>query len=152
MIDFQPQVGVRPNLLRLLLRDPVLWMRVFFGPCTPYQYRLTGPGRWAGARQAILTQWERVAQPFRTRLVPEPESRPSSVLFSPWLLTLGGTVTMAVLLSENEIIPMLQGAAQILDRCKIFLRDCLVHWFTSTTQWNAVCNMGSKNLICCSRM
>ncbi|XP_074492059.1 dimethylaniline monooxygenase [N-oxide-forming] 2-like [Sebastes fasciatus] len=134
-LDFMAEeVGVRPNLLRLLLRDPVLWMRVFFGPCTPYQYRLTGPGRWAGARQAILTQWERVAQPFRTRLVPEPESRPSSVLFSPWLLTLGGTVTMAVLLSENEIIPMLQGAAQILDRCKIFLRDCLVHWFTSTTQ------------------
>ncbi|XP_059196500.1 flavin-containing monooxygenase 5-like isoform X2 [Centropristis striata] len=120
------QVGVRPNFLSLLLRDPVLWVRVFFGPCTPYQYRLTGPGRWAGARQAILTQWERVAQPFRTRAVPEPESRPS-VLFSPWLLAFGGTVTVAVLLSKTEITPVLQGAADILERCKIFLRDS---WFT----------------------
>ena len=72
------QVGVRPNLLRLLLKDPRLALQVLLGPCTPYQYRLTGPGQWAGARQAILTQWERVLQPFRTRVVPEPESRPSS--------------------------------------------------------------------------
>lgn len=128
MIDFQSQIGVRPNFLRLLLGDPALWMKVFFGPCTPYQYRLTGSGQWAGARQAILTQWERVAQPFRTRAVPEPESRPS-LLFSPWLLTLGGTVIMAVLLSKNEIVPVLQGAAQILDKCKIFLRDS---WFNNT--------------------
>ena len=104
----------------------MLWVKVLCGPCTPYQYRLTGPGRWAGARQAILTQWERVAQPFRTRAVPEPETTPS-VLFSPWLLTFAGTVIMAVLLSKNEIVPVLQGAAQALDRCKIFLKDI---WFT----------------------
>ncbi|XP_054458146.1 dimethylaniline monooxygenase [N-oxide-forming] 2-like [Anoplopoma fimbria] len=117
-LDFMAkEVGVRPNFLSLLLRDPVLWVRVFFGPCTPYQYRLTGPGRWAGARRAILTQWERVAQPFRTRTVPEPESRPS-VLFSPWLLIFAGTLTMAVVLSKNGINP-----AQVLDKSKIFLRD-----------------------------
>uniref|UniRef100_A0A672JII9 Flavin-containing monooxygenase n=1 Tax=Salarias fasciatus TaxID=181472 RepID=A0A672JII9_SALFA len=40
-------IGARPNLLKMLLRDPVLWMKVFFGPSTPYQYSLTGPGRWA---------------------------------------------------------------------------------------------------------
>ncbi|XP_075943401.1 dimethylaniline monooxygenase [N-oxide-forming] 2-like [Anarhichas minor] len=120
-LDFMAEeVGVRPNLLRLLLRDPVLWFRVFFGPCTPYQYRLTGPGQWAGARQAILTQWERVAQPFRTRVVPEPESRPS-VLFSPWLLMFAGTVTVAVVLSKNGVPPVLQGVAQVLDKGKISL-------------------------------
>ncbi|KAM7388523.1 hypothetical protein PAMP_024691 [Pampus punctatissimus] len=74
------QVGVRPNVLWLLLRDPRLALQVLLGPCTPYQYRLTGPGQWAGARQAILTQWERVVQPFRTRVEPEPETRPSSKL------------------------------------------------------------------------
>uniref|UniRef100_A0A8D0DB72 Flavin-containing monooxygenase n=1 Tax=Sander lucioperca TaxID=283035 RepID=A0A8D0DB72_SANLU len=72
------QVGVRPNILWLFLKDPRLALEVWLGPCTPYQYRLTGPGRWAGARQAILTQWERVLQPFRTRLVPKPETRASS--------------------------------------------------------------------------
>ncbi|CAK6974866.1 flavin-containing monooxygenase 5-like isoform X3 [Scomber scombrus] len=75
------QVGVRPNVLWLLLRDPRLALEVLLGPCTPYQYRLTGPGQWAGARQAILTQWERVLLPFRTRVEPEPEiSKPSSKL------------------------------------------------------------------------
>lgn len=121
-LDFMAgELGVRPNLLRLLLRDPVLWSKVFFGPCTPYQYRLTGPGQWAGARRAILTQWERVARPFRTREVPEPATK-SSVLLSPWLLTFGGTMIMALLLSRNEITPVLQDAAQALDRCKIFLK------------------------------
>uniref|UniRef100_UPI0037E9BDD0 flavin-containing monooxygenase 5-like n=1 Tax=Semicossyphus pulcher TaxID=241346 RepID=UPI0037E9BDD0 len=84
-VDFIPyldslaeQVGVRPNVLSLFLKDPRLALQVLLGPCTSYQYRLTGPGRWAGARQAILTQWERVLQPFRTRVVPEPEPRASS--------------------------------------------------------------------------
>ncbi|XP_018525670.1 flavin-containing monooxygenase 5 [Lates calcarifer] len=126
-LDFMAkEVGVRPNLLILLLRDPVLWVKIFFGPCTPYQYRLTGPGQWAGARHAILTQWTRVAQPFRTREVPEPETRPS-ILLSPWLLTFGGSVIMVVLLYKNKLIPALQGAAQFLDRSMIFIRDT---WFT----------------------
>ncbi|XP_035504531.2 flavin-containing monooxygenase 5 isoform X1 [Scophthalmus maximus] len=81
------KVGVRPNILRLMMKDPRLALQVALGPCTPYQYRLTGPGQWAGARQAILTQWERVVQPFRTRDVPQPENKPYSglsiiVLFS----------------------------------------------------------------------
>ncbi|XP_041646427.1 flavin-containing monooxygenase 5-like [Cheilinus undulatus] len=119
-LDFMAdQVGVRPNLLTLLLTDPVLWMRVFFGPVSPYQYRLVGPGRWAGARQAILTQWERVHQPFRTRAVPEPDSRPS-MLSSLWMLMFGGSVVTAVLLA-------LQGPDQILDRCKTLMRDS---WLT----------------------
>ncbi|XP_023284499.1 dimethylaniline monooxygenase [N-oxide-forming] 5-like [Seriola lalandi dorsalis] len=72
------QVGARPNIPWLLMKDPRLALQVLLGPCTPYQYRLEGPGRWAGARQAILTQWQRVVQPFRTRVVPQPETRPSS--------------------------------------------------------------------------
>ncbi|XP_030627720.1 dimethylaniline monooxygenase [N-oxide-forming] 2 [Chanos chanos] len=68
------EVGVLPNFLWLLLCDPRLGIRVFFGPCTPYQFRLRGPGRWEGARQAILTQWDRVSHPMRTRLVPESKS------------------------------------------------------------------------------
>ncbi|XP_070817074.1 flavin-containing monooxygenase 5-like [Chaetodon trifascialis] len=72
------QVRVRPNILWLLLKDPRLALQVLLGPCTPYQYRLTGPGQWAGARQAILTQWERVFQPFRSRVVPEAETRTPS--------------------------------------------------------------------------
>nr|XP_040040712.1 flavin-containing monooxygenase 5-like [Gasterosteus aculeatus aculeatus]XP_040040713.1 flavin-containing monooxygenase 5-like [Gasterosteus aculeatus aculeatus] len=101
-LDFMAEeVGVRPDLLKLLLTDPGLWVRVFFGPCTPYQYRLRGPGRWAGARQAILTQWERVARPFRTRPVPGPEDGPARFPPWRWMLVLAGAV-MAVFLSRRE--------------------------------------------------
>ncbi|KAM3620315.1 uncharacterized protein V6R79_021449 [Siganus canaliculatus] len=72
------QVGVRPNILWLFVKDPKLALKVLLDPCTPYQFRLTGPGQWPGARQAILTQWERVMQPFRTRVILEPETKPSS--------------------------------------------------------------------------
>ena len=88
------QIGVRPNILRLFLTDPKLGLKVFLGPCTPYQYRLTGPGRWDGARQAVLTQWDRVEQPFRTRAVQEPESSNCGAL-SLWLMS--GAAMLVVL-------------------------------------------------------
>uniref|UniRef100_A0A3P9JM91 Flavin-containing monooxygenase n=1 Tax=Oryzias latipes TaxID=8090 RepID=A0A3P9JM91_ORYLA len=94
LVDYLPymdslaeKVGVKPNVLKLFLRDPKLALEVFLGPCTPYQYRLSGPGQWTGARQAILTQWQRVTQPFRTRVVPEPESRTACGLRSLAALT-----------------------------------------------------------------
>ncbi|NXL64084.1 FMO1 monooxygenase, partial [Chordeiles acutipennis] len=77
-------IGTKPSVLGLLCRDPQLALTIFFGPCTPYQYRLGGPGRWDGARQAILTQWDRTLKPTRTR-VPA-----SSSSLCPSLLTVVG--------------------------------------------------------------
>ncbi|XP_058235117.1 flavin-containing monooxygenase 5-like [Hemibagrus wyckioides] len=88
------EIGVCPNLLWLFLTDPGLGFRVLFGPCTPYQFRLRGPGRWDGARQAILTQWERVTQPFKTR--PIPEDKTSTLLC--WLGLAGGVMLIFVLI------------------------------------------------------
>uniref|UniRef100_A0A8C8SE49 Flavin-containing monooxygenase n=1 Tax=Pelusios castaneus TaxID=367368 RepID=A0A8C8SE49_9SAUR len=72
-IDYMDEVacltGVKPSLLSLFLMDPKLALEVFFGPCTPYQYRLRGPGKWDGARKAILTQRERIIKPLKTRAV-----------------------------------------------------------------------------------
>ncbi|XP_065698040.2 flavin-containing monooxygenase 5-like isoform X2 [Patagioenas fasciata] len=67
MDELACQVGVKPNLLALFLTDPKLALEVAFGPCTPYQYRLQGPGRWAGAREAILTQHQRIIKPLQPR-------------------------------------------------------------------------------------
>ncbi|NWR29464.1 FMO1 monooxygenase, partial [Tachuris rubrigastra] len=61
-------IGAKPSVLGLLCRDPWLALTIFFGPCSPYQYRLGGPGHWEGARQAILTQWDRTLKPTRTRV------------------------------------------------------------------------------------
>ncbi|XP_069087714.1 flavin-containing monooxygenase 5-like isoform X1 [Pleurodeles waltl] len=71
MDELAEQTGVKPNLLSLFIRDPRLAMEVCFGPCTPYQYRLTGPGKWDGARKAILTQWDRIIKPTKTRIPEE---------------------------------------------------------------------------------
>ncbi|NXA34151.1 FMO5 monooxygenase, partial [Eudromia elegans] len=60
MDELAEQLGVRPRLLSLFLSDPRLAAEVLLGPCTPYQYRLRGPGRWDGARNAILTQRQRI--------------------------------------------------------------------------------------------
>ncbi|XP_009460788.1 PREDICTED: dimethylaniline monooxygenase [N-oxide-forming] 5-like [Nipponia nippon] len=77
MDELACQVGVKPNLLALFLTDPKLALEVVFGPCTPYQYRLQGPGEWAGAREAILTQRQRIIKPMQTRRVEEHPSAPT---------------------------------------------------------------------------
>ncbi|KAM5144847.1 flavin-containing monooxygenase 5-like [Callospermophilus lateralis] len=81
MDEIASLAGVKPSLLLLLLSDPKLAMEVFFGPCTPYQFRLQGPGKWDGARRAILTQRERIIKPLRTRVTSK-DSLSSSSGFS----------------------------------------------------------------------
>ena len=65
-------IGAKPNIPWLFLTDPKLALEVYFGPCTPYQFRLVGPGKWPGARNAILTQWDRLLKPMTTRVVGSP--------------------------------------------------------------------------------
>ncbi|KAL8597538.1 hypothetical protein ACOMHN_033409 [Nucella lapillus] len=62
--------GCKPDVVSLLWRDPRLGLQVMCGPCTPYQYRLRGPGQWEGARQTILTTMDRVRYPLNTRPLP----------------------------------------------------------------------------------
>ncbi len=59
--------GCRPTLSKYLWTDLSLWRALVFGPLVAYQYRLEGPQRWAGARQAILGVQERVEKPLKTR-------------------------------------------------------------------------------------
>ncbi|KAM4641189.1 dimethylaniline monooxygenase [N-oxide-forming] 2-like [Discoglossus pictus] len=62
-------IGVKPNFFKLFFLDPVLALKMCFGPCNPYQYRLSGPGKWTGARDAIMNQWDRIKKPLNTRQV-----------------------------------------------------------------------------------
>uniref|UniRef100_A0A8C0J1E2 Flavin-containing monooxygenase n=1 Tax=Chelonoidis abingdonii TaxID=106734 RepID=A0A8C0J1E2_CHEAB len=68
ILDITDQ-GRKPRILPLLLKDPILALTIYFGPCSPFQFRLTGPGKWDGARNAILTQKARIIKPTRTRVV-----------------------------------------------------------------------------------
>ncbi|XP_010603707.1 dimethylaniline monooxygenase [N-oxide-forming] 1, partial [Fukomys damarensis] len=68
-------INAKPNLFSMLWTDPRLALTIFFGPCTPYQFRLVGTGKWKGAREAIMTQWDRTFKATKTRTVQESPSR-----------------------------------------------------------------------------
>lgn len=67
-------INAKPNLFSMLLTDPRLALTIFFGPSTPYQFRLVGTGKWKGAREAIMTQWDRTFKATKTRTVQESPS------------------------------------------------------------------------------
>ncbi|XP_012695014.1 flavin-containing monooxygenase 5-like [Clupea harengus] len=120
MDELADQVGVQPRFLSVLLRDPGLWLRIVFGPCTPYQYRLCGPGHWEGARQAIYTQLERVVAPLKTRPIPAKETRRT---FSAHLLSLStvAALVVAVIYKKDNFQEYLQYPIMLLDRLKTHL-------------------------------
>ncbi|XP_066117847.1 flavin-containing monooxygenase 5 [Saccopteryx bilineata] len=72
-------VGARPNLLSLAFTDPKLALHLLIGPSTPIQYRLQGPGKWNGARKAILTTEDRIRKPMMTRVVKSSNSTTSAI-------------------------------------------------------------------------
>lgn len=118
MDEIAELVGVRPNFTRTLLTDPRLGLNVMFGPCTPYQYRLRGPGKWSGARQAILTQWERIAQPLKTRPCDEPKPKRSFMV--PLILSTAA-VGLAAYTNRNNLPAFLQDPTALLDKIKVYL-------------------------------
>ncbi|KAI1305301.1 Flavin-containing monooxygenase 5 [Halotydeus destructor] len=65
--EIAEQFGARPNLTKLAFTDPKLWYHLMFGPCLTYQYRLTGPGAWSGARKAILEAQDRIDGALETK-------------------------------------------------------------------------------------
>uniref|UniRef100_A0A0B7AE17 Flavin-containing monooxygenase n=1 Tax=Arion vulgaris TaxID=1028688 RepID=A0A0B7AE17_9EUPU len=70
MDEIAELVGCSVDYLDLLKKDPVLAFKIIFGPVTPYTFRLYGPGKWAGAREAVMNQWRRIAAPLQTRPLP----------------------------------------------------------------------------------
>ena len=46
-------IGCKPNFWKLLVKDPEMALRCYFGPCVPAQFRLQGPNQWKGAREII---------------------------------------------------------------------------------------------------
>lgn len=71
MDELAGEIGVRPSLPWLFFTDYPLFKKVLWGPVSSYQYRLMGPGKWSGARQAIFTQFDRMFQPLKTRPLDE---------------------------------------------------------------------------------
>ncbi|KAK3602194.1 hypothetical protein CHS0354_004710 [Potamilus streckersoni] len=67
MDELAALVGCKPNFWKMWLTDLRLAWNCIFGPASPYQWRLQGPGKWEGAKDAIYTQWDRTYYPLKTR-------------------------------------------------------------------------------------
>lgn len=72
--DLASQIGAKPILLKYLFTDFQLFLKLLFGPVLSYQYRLVGPHRWQGAREAIMTSEERMRWPLQKRKDKDNES------------------------------------------------------------------------------
>lgn len=73
MIDANP----RSVFTYLCQGDPKLAWALMFGPCLPYEFRLNGPHAWNGARDAIMTSWDRMVKAHQTRKFPADAKRVS---------------------------------------------------------------------------
>ncbi|XP_054707669.1 flavin-containing monooxygenase 5-like [Uloborus diversus] len=69
MDEIAQELGAKPNLWKLMFTDFRLFLRLVFGPCLPYQYRLDGPYKWDGAREALLTSDERLHWPLQQKKI-----------------------------------------------------------------------------------
>ncbi|KAJ1349030.1 hypothetical protein KIN20_004472 [Parelaphostrongylus tenuis] len=82
MDELAKLLGCRPSVLKFL-HDPLLAKALIFHGLVPYQYRLQGPHKWQGAREAILTFEDRVFNATRTRLTKETQcSKPPLQIFN----------------------------------------------------------------------
>lgn len=60
MDKLSSEIGAKPNMWKMVIKDPKLFLACFDRPCLPYQFRLQGPHAWSGARSAILEYEERI--------------------------------------------------------------------------------------------
>ncbi|GFQ89021.1 dimethylaniline monooxygenase 5 [Trichonephila clavata] len=68
MNELAEEYGVKPNISTLFFKDFYLGWMCFTGPFLPYQFRLNGPHKWDGARQAILECYDKVRFPLSARI------------------------------------------------------------------------------------
>ncbi|GAB1598636.1 dimethylaniline monooxygenase [N-oxide-forming] 5-like [Argonauta hians] len=66
--------GNMPNFVKLLFSDPALALHCVFQPCTPYQYRLMGPGQWNGAKETLYGIWDRTISGISQKPTPPTNS------------------------------------------------------------------------------
>ena len=79
MDEIAKDIGCYPYFWQQFLGgDPKLAMKCMFGPFHPYQYRLVGPGKWDGAREAIMTAMDRVKGAYRTDQVKSKKQQAST--------------------------------------------------------------------------
>ncbi|MFH4973602.1 hypothetical protein AB6A40_000311 [Gnathostoma spinigerum] len=67
MDEIAELIGCKPNLLKYLFTEPKFFFRLLVGANAPYVYRLCGPGKWEGAKEALESLPDRVKAPMKKR-------------------------------------------------------------------------------------
>lgn len=78
MDEIAQLINAKPNIWEHIFTDPRLWFALLFGPSVPYQYRLKGPHSWSKARETILTVFDRIEAPLKTKTLTKLKSRKST--------------------------------------------------------------------------
>ena len=74
--DIATELGTKPDWWSFLLQgDPKMALAVLFGPAHPFHYRLTGPHKWGGARDATLNAYRETVFSTQHRRVWEEEEK-----------------------------------------------------------------------------
>ncbi|KAL5009056.1 hypothetical protein ScPMuIL_014637 [Solemya velum] len=94
--DIAGEIGCRPDLKEIFLRDRPFWKQLVFGPLVPQQWRLVGPGKWDGAEESIRSVDESTWRPMKTRVAGENET---DGLYLPFVYTSVGVLIIMWLLS-----------------------------------------------------
>nr|XP_006816474.1 PREDICTED: dimethylaniline monooxygenase [N-oxide-forming] 2-like [Saccoglossus kowalevskii] len=61
--ELAEELNANPSFWKMCISDPRLAIACWYGPQTPYTYRLQGSRTWDGAREAILSIWENTISP-----------------------------------------------------------------------------------------
>jgi dimethylaniline monooxygenase (N-oxide forming) len=101
-------VGCRPNLVWLALTDPRLFWACLTGPLLAYQYRLFGPNRWEGARNAILDMPQRVQAALNTKYKHGNRKRNAGHMSTVVKVSLAGLVVTVAVLKRDQLNDVFQ--------------------------------------------
>ncbi|GIY20290.1 flavin-containing monooxygenase 5 [Caerostris extrusa] len=99
MDELATEIGAKPNLWKLFFTDFKLYYALVFGASLPYQYRLEGPHKWDGARDAIFTAYKRVRYPLSGEVQKKTKPIISTRLYIKYIITF---LLMAFWLTQNE--------------------------------------------------
>uniref|UniRef100_A0A914I249 Flavin-containing monooxygenase n=1 Tax=Globodera rostochiensis TaxID=31243 RepID=A0A914I249_GLORO len=84
MDELAELVGCMPKIKKILMDEPKLGLRIFFGPNVPYIYRISGPNKWNNAKLAINMLPERVKMPLKHGAIDKMPKRKCKGLVDSW--------------------------------------------------------------------